>query len=52
MSIDNIEAINNEESKENLPLDSADSAVLRMLLKNLSKFTNRLIGNILPLFET
>ena len=36
MSIDSIEAINSDESKENLPLDSADSAVLRMLLKNLS----------------
>ena len=52
ISMDNIEAINSDESNENLPLDSADSAVLRMLLKNLSKFTNLLIGNILPLFET
>ena len=52
MSIDNIDAINSDESNENLPLDSASSAVLRMLLKKRSKFTKRLIGNILPLLET
>ena len=52
MSIDSIDAINSDESRDILPLDSAFSAVLRMLLKNRSKFTKRLIGNILPLFET
>ena len=52
MFIDSIEAINSDESREILPFDSAVSAVLRMLLKNLSKFTKWLIGNILPLFET
>ena len=52
MSIDSIEAMKSEESRENLPLDSAFSAVLRMLLKKRSKFTKRLIGNILPLFDT
>ena len=52
MSIDSIEAMNSEESRDILPLDSAFSAVLRMLLKNRSKFTKRLIGNILPFFDT
>ena len=52
MSIDSIDAMKSEESSEIFPLDSAVSAVLRMLLKNLSKFTKRLMGNILPLFET
>ena len=52
MSIDSIEAMKSDERRESLPLDSAFSAVLRMLLKNLSKFTKRLIGNILPFFET
>ena len=52
MSIESIEAINSDESKENLPLDSASSAVLRMLLKKRSKFTKRLMENILPLLET
>lgn len=52
MSIDSIEAINSDESRDILPLDSAFSAVLRILLKNRSKFTKRLIGNILPFFDT
>lgn len=52
MSIDSIDAINSDESRDILPLDSAFSAVLRMLLKKRSKLTKRLIGNILPLFET
>ncbi len=52
MSIDSIEAMKSDDRREILPLDSADSAVLRMLLKNLSKLTKRLIGNILPLLET
>jgi len=52
ISIDSIDAMKSDESREILPFDSAVSAVLRMLLKNLSKFTKRLMGNILPLFET
>ena len=52
MSIDSIDAMNSDESKDILPLDSAVSAVLRMLLKKRSKFTKRLIGNILPFLET
>ena len=52
MSIESIEAMNSDESRDILPLDSAFSAVLRILLKNRSKFTKRLIGNILPLLET
>ena len=52
MSIDSIDPINSEESSENLPLDSASSAVFRMLLKKRSKFTKRLMGNIFPLLET
>ena len=52
MSIDSIDAMNSDESRDILPLDSAFSAVLRMLLKKRSKFTKRLIGNILPLLET
>ncbi len=50
--IDNIDPMNNDESREIFPFDSAFSAVFRMLLKKRSKFTKRLIGNILPLLET
>ena len=51
MFIEIIAAMNSDESNEILPLDSAFSAVLRMLLKNRSKFTKRLIGNIFPLLK-
>src|SRR5208283_829564 len=50
--IESIDAMNSEESRESFPFDSAFSAVFRMWLKNLSKLTKRLIGNILPSFET
>ena len=50
--IESIDAMNSDESRENFPFDSAFSAVFRMCLKNLSKLTKRLIGNILPSFET
>ena len=52
MFIESIDAMKSEESKDSLPFFSADSAVLRIVLKNLSKLTKRLMGNILPSLET
>ena len=52
MFIDSIDAMNSEESSDIFPLDSADSAVFRMVLKNRSKFTKRLMGKTFPSLET